>query len=140
MSEMRYMDREGRQRLFYRFARLARFDIQKMASLCQISIRQLERYISVDYGRTLHEWLTEQRMIAAVQLLVEAQSVKQVSLTLGFSRPTNFSREFRRVHGLSPRLFLRRRHQTNHTIRTECECPYLASRLRCPFQENRLIG
>lgn len=107
------MDRHARQRLLCSVLRSAQFDAHEMAGLCEISFRQLQRYIAADFGCQLHEWLTAQRMISAVQLLPETGSVKQVGLALGFSQTTNFTREFRRVHGLTPSEFLRRWNRRN---------------------------
>lgn len=55
-------------------------------------------------GRTVGDWITERRMAHARRLLVETGlSVEEVGRAVGMPDPSYFARQFRRVHGLSPR-------------------------------------
>ena len=56
----------------------------KMARLCQISLRHLERTFKVESGCTPREWLKMQRLNNALLMLRKAQSVKQVAYALAY--------------------------------------------------------
>lgn len=88
------------------FAQRAGYDLQTAAQLVGISVRQLERLCQRELACTPTEWLDRERMAAAVRLLTEGQAVKAVALQLGYSRPANFSRDFKRHFGRSPRVFV----------------------------------
>ncbi|OFB41215.1 AraC family transcriptional regulator [Mycolicibacterium sp. (ex Dasyatis americana)] len=59
-------------------------------------------------GRTVGEWINERRMSLARQLLGETDlPVAEVAARVGLFDPGYFSRQFRRMHGLSPREWRR---------------------------------
>ena len=67
----------------------------KMARLCRISLRQLERMFKVESGCTPRQWLRTQRLNNALLLLRKAQSVKQVGYSLAYAQIPQFCREFK---------------------------------------------
>ncbi len=83
----------------------------KMARLCQISLRHLERTFKVESGCTPREWLKMQRLNNALLMLRKAQSVKQVAYELAYPQIPQFCREFKTRFGITPKEF--RRSQTN---------------------------
>ncbi len=83
-------------------AQRADYNLQTVAQLVGVSVRQLERLCQRELGCTPTEWLDRERMAAAVRLLTEGQAVKVVALQLGYSRPANFSRDFKRHFGRPP--------------------------------------
>ncbi len=55
-------------------------------------------------GRTVQEWIIERRMAEARSLLSETElPVSEIAHRVGMSDPGYFSRQFRRIHGTSPR-------------------------------------
>ncbi len=72
----------------------------------KISPRQLRRYTHELYGCSPQNWLDQQRMRLAADLLKEHRCVKTVAFHLGFKRPSHFSREFKLLHGLSPTAYI----------------------------------
>lgn len=94
-----------RRRGWLRLARQAGFRPGRLAELYGVTVRQLERYFQEDFGRSPHEWLQEQRMVAARQLLMECNSVSSVAKQLGFKQISHFSREFKRYYELTPSVF-----------------------------------
>jgi AraC family transcriptional regulator len=83
----------------------ARYDAKKLARLCHLSVRQLERDFHRGLERSPQDWLNEQRIKAAQQLLLSGQSVKVVALELGFKQPSHFCRQFKSLHNLTPSQF-----------------------------------
>jgi AraC-like DNA-binding protein len=60
-------------------------------------------------GRTVQEWIIERRMGEARTLLAETDlSIAEIARRVGMSDPGYFSRQFRRIHGASPREWRRR--------------------------------
>jgi AraC-like DNA-binding protein len=55
-------------------------------------------------GRTVQEWIIERRMAEARNLLSDTElPVAEIARRVGMSDPGYFSRQFRRIHGASPR-------------------------------------
>ena len=77
----------------------------KMARLCQISLRHLERTLKVESGCTPREWLKMQRLNNALLMLRKAQSVKQVAYALAYPQIPQFCREFKIRFGITPKEF-----------------------------------
>lgn len=106
VSSLADMEQYDRQRLFRRMVRSCEFNAQQLARHCGIGLRQLERHFKEAFGRPPKDWLNEQRMIAATILLKETRNVGLVARHLGYSRQSNFSREFKRRHGVTPSQYL----------------------------------
>lgn len=78
----------------------------QLADIACISLRQLERKFQRQLGRGVHEHYLRLRLMYARQLLKQsALSVLQVGIAAGFGSPSQFSRTFKRVMGVSPKLF-----------------------------------
>jgi transcriptional regulator GlxA family with amidase domain len=78
-----------------------------MASLCGVSLRQLERHFLVTFGKSPQKWLKEIRLAKAAAILSQSRFlVKEAAALVGWDR-AYFSREFKRVHGISPTKFRR---------------------------------
>lgn len=70
-------------------------------------------------GRTVGDWITERRMAQARRLLVETVlSVEEVGRAVGLPDPSYFARQFRRVHGLSPRAWRQGERDVRSVIRS----------------------
>ncbi len=81
------------------------FGVAALAKACEISERELRRYIQDRFGVSAHNWIAVKRMEMARALLMDGKSVKQISSDLDFKQDSHFSREFRRFHGASPTHF-----------------------------------
>jgi AraC-like DNA-binding protein len=73
-----------------------------LAKLCQVSTETLRCHFQKTTGKSSRQWIAEERQKQALALLPEASSIKEASLSLGYKQQTNFTREFRRTHGLPP--------------------------------------
>lgn len=83
----------------------------QMSSLCDrigVSERHLRRVFEEGIGISPKEWLRQERMVAARQLLRHGSPIKEVSADLGFSTSKVFSRDFMSFHGVSPTEFQRK--------------------------------
>lgn len=86
-------------------AREARYNPAKMAALCSISERQLQRLFQQHLKCTPSRWLRQLQCRLAKQLISQGYSNKAVASELRFSSQSHFCREFKKVFGTSPQTF-----------------------------------
>jgi len=86
-------------------ARKAGYRSRKLARLCQVSPRQLERYFRARYKRSPQEWLDEVRLHEAPDMLRKRKQVKEVAFELGFVHPSHFIRKFKQIYRCTPLKF-----------------------------------
>lgn len=82
--------------------------LAELATLCNLSVRQLTRGFRTSRGCTLGEYVERRQMEAAKRLLMAGQSVKEIAFALGFASPSSFTFAFRRAVGTSPSSFRQR--------------------------------
>ncbi len=57
-------------------------------------------------GKTVKNWITERRMAQARQMLKDtAHSIKQIAEESGYADPGYFTRQFRKLHGMTPKAW-----------------------------------
>jgi len=83
-------------------AREADFNPAKMASLCSISERQLQRLFRRHLHCTPSHWLRELQCRLAKDLISQGYSNKATASALKFANESHFCREFKKVFGASP--------------------------------------
>ncbi|HVV71910.1 MAG TPA: helix-turn-helix transcriptional regulator [Verrucomicrobiae bacterium] len=86
-------------------AREADFSPVKMATLCSISERQLQRLFRQHLHCTPSRWLRDLQCRLAKQLIAQGYSNKAAAAELKFSSESHFCREFKKVFGTSPQTF-----------------------------------
>jgi len=74
----------------------------KLAKMCGVSLRTLQRHFQAKIGTSPKIWLSEQRQCEARRLIVEGISVKETAWILGYRHAYNFSRGFKKQWGRSP--------------------------------------
>jgi len=79
--------------------------VTKLARVCGVSVRTLERHFLDMHGRTPEAWLAELRWRQALELVREGSPVKETASRLGYHQASAFSREFKRRFGQSPVKF-----------------------------------
>jgi AraC family transcriptional regulator len=79
-----------------------------MAELAGLSVRHLARGFRASMGRSIGDYIAEQRIRLACRMLADGASVKEAAYAAGFSAPTNFATAFRRDTGYSPRQYRER--------------------------------
>ena len=88
-----------------RLANLSDYQPVKMARICRISLRHLERECKSEFGCTPREWLKMQRLNNALIMLCGAPSVKYVAYALAYHEIPQFCREFKIRFGITPSDF-----------------------------------
>ena len=86
-------------------ARAADFNPSKMALLCSISERQLQRLFKQHLNCTPSRWLRDLQCLLAKGLIAEGYSNKAAATELKFASESHLCREFKKVFGVSPQSF-----------------------------------
>lgn len=77
--------------------------IEELARLCHISTSHFRRIFKQVLGWAPLDYLQVMRIDRACVLLYNCdQSVTEIGLQVGYPSPSSFSRQFRRLHGISP--------------------------------------
>lgn len=82
--------------------------LTELATLCNLSVRQLTRGFRASRQRSIGDHVTQSRLDHAKRMLAGDQSIKAISYTLGFASPSSFCAAFRRATGETPREFRQR--------------------------------
>lgn len=89
-----------------------------IAQLLQVTPGYLSTLFHKETGRTLTEYITGQRMKAALHLVRDTTlQVQTIAQLCGFPDPNYFTKQFKRFYGATPGLF--RKERLWHTIPTE---------------------
>jgi AraC-like DNA-binding protein len=83
----------------------AEFKPARMASLCSMSERHLQRIFKRHLHRTPSQWLRELQCRLAKQLISQGYSSKAAAAELNFATDAHFCREFKKVFGMPPQTF-----------------------------------
>jgi AraC-like DNA-binding protein len=86
-------------------AREADFRPAKMAALCCISSRQLERFFEQQFSDTPGQWLRKLQCRLAKELISQGYSNKATAAELKFASESHFCREFKKQYGATPQAF-----------------------------------
>lgn len=86
-------------------AKEAEFNPSKMASLCSISERQLQRIFKRHLRCTPSRWLRDLQCRLAKELIAQGYSSKAAAAELKFASESHFCREFKKVFGHPPQSF-----------------------------------
>ncbi len=87
-------------------ARLSGYNVCEWSKRLGVSCRQLERHVKKVFNQTPRNWLRDEQLRNAPQLLEQKHSVKEVAGCLGFKQLSHFSRVFKSQFGVSPRTYL----------------------------------
>lgn len=75
----------------------------EIGNLLGLGEARVQRLFSKEMGKTLRRHLLEVRMAKAARLLRNVvPPIKMIAHDCGYSVVSNFSRDFKRVHGMSP--------------------------------------
>jgi AraC-like DNA-binding protein len=86
-------------------AKQADYSASKLADLCYMSLRQLERYMAGRFGKTPQRWFLELRCELARKLIEQGYSTKAASAELNFSSPAHFCHVFKKIYSVPPQTF-----------------------------------
>lgn len=80
----------------------AHFLPSRMAAICPVSLRQMERFFVEHFGKTPTAWILELRCSRAKALIAQGYSTKAAAAELKFADESHFCHVFKRFYGVSP--------------------------------------
>jgi AraC-like DNA-binding protein len=95
-------------------AKQANWSASKLAKVCGVSVRTLERFFLTKMGKCPKAWLSEQRQHRAIELLQGGSSVKETAAFLDYKHPSHLTNAFKKQSGYCP---------TNKMITTRLQSP-----------------
>lgn len=88
--------------------------LEQLAASLQLSSRTLHRRLDAE-GKRFRDLLNLARMTKAERMLLRGLSVTDIAHSLGYGDSANFTRAFRRHHGLPPSRFVDKKRATDGT-------------------------
>ena len=85
-----------------KLARQANWSVAKLAKLCRVSSRTLERHFMNSMKMSPKAWMADERQKEAMELLRDGSSIKETAWSLGYKHAQHFSREFKHYWGFCP--------------------------------------
>jgi AraC-like DNA-binding protein len=76
--------------------------LENLATTANMSASKLKVLFKKVYGNSLFKYYQEKQMILALELLKESNSIKEVSQTLGYDNPSNFTFAFKKYYQFLP--------------------------------------
>lgn len=87
---------------------------EELSRQVHLSLTKLTRGFSSFYGMPIHQYVIEQRLIQAAQLLLDGDwNVGEVAAIVGYGKPSNFAAAFKKKYGVAPKHY--RETRFNHT-------------------------
>ena len=80
----------------------AHYRAKDLAERCGVSPRQLQRFFQEHYHQSPQRRLNEWRRQKAIELIQAGFYVKELASRFGYLRASDFSRAFKRFHGVTP--------------------------------------
>lgn len=79
---------------------------EELSRLVHLSVTKLTRCFSSFYGMPIHQYIIEQRLVQAAQLLLESDwNVGEVAAIVGYGKPSNFAAAFKKKYGVAPKNY-----------------------------------
>jgi AraC-like DNA-binding protein len=86
-------------------AKEADYQPAKLAGICPVSLRHLERFFKAQFRTTPSRWLREFQCNLAKDLKSKGWSNKAIVAELKFGSGPHLCREFKKLFGMSPQTF-----------------------------------
>mgnify|MGYP002983883933 FL=1 len=87
---------------------------EELSRMVHLSMTKLTRGFSTFYGMPIHQYVIEQRLTQAAQLLLDGDwNVGEVAAIVGYGKPSNFAAAFKKKYGVAPKHY--RETRFNHT-------------------------
>ncbi len=81
------------------------YSLESLASQAAMSPSSLRSKFKLMFGKSVFEYLRDQRLATAKEYLLQGYTVQQVANFCGYSHATNFATAFRKRYGIAPRNF-----------------------------------
>jgi AraC-like DNA-binding protein len=90
-------------------ATTAGYRASRLADLCGVKPRSLQRFFRTHLETSPQRWLDEARDFEAAKLILNGERTKEIAYRLGYKHPSTLCHRFKRARGLSLKEWKRRR-------------------------------
>jgi AraC-like DNA-binding protein len=97
-------------------AERAHHKVNELATSLGVSVRELERYAKDYFQVPIGVYLRALQINKAIDKLLQGQRAKEVAFDLHFGSPSQFSREFKRYTGYTPKEIVVRKKLRNGRV------------------------
>lgn len=85
--------------------------LHELSRLIQMNDFKMKRLFKQYYGKTIYQYIREERMEKACMLLQKGDcNVSQTAWAVGYTNISHFSEAFKKYHGISPHILIPRKH------------------------------
>lgn len=79
---------------------------EELSRMVHLSMSKLTRGFSSFYGMPIHQYIIEQRLAQAAQLLLEGDwNVSEIAAIVGYGKSSNFAAAFKKKYGVAPKNY-----------------------------------
>lgn len=79
---------------------------EELSNLVHLSVTKLMRGFSTFYGMPIHQYVIDQRLVQAAQLLLEENwNISEIASIVGYGKSSNFSGAFKKKYGVAPKSY-----------------------------------
>ena len=79
---------------------------EELSRMVHLSMSKLTRGFSSFYGMPIHQYIIEQRLAQAAQLLLEGDwNVSEIAAIVGYGKASNFAAAFKKKYGVAPKNY-----------------------------------
>ena len=79
---------------------------EELSRMVHLSMSKLTRGFPSFYGIPIHQYIIEQRLAQAAQLLLEGDwNVSEIAAIVGYGKPSNFAAAFKKKYGVAPKNY-----------------------------------
>lgn len=79
---------------------------KELSQLVHLSVPKLSRGFSALYGISIHQYIIDQRLVQAAQLLLDGdKNVSEIAAIVGYGKPSNFAAAFKKRYGVVPKNY-----------------------------------
>ena len=94
---------------------------EELSQQVHLSLTKLTRGFSSFYGMPIHQYVIEQRLTQAAQLLLDGDwNVGEVAAIVGYGKPSNFAAAFKKKYGVAPKHYRETRFQPHKAVTFNC--------------------
>jgi AraC-like DNA-binding protein len=83
-------------------ARRAGYSSNRLAKICGVSQRVLQRHFQHVFRIRVKQWLWDLKLTDAKQLLSPTKSIQHIAAQLGYKQPAHFINDFKKKYGVTP--------------------------------------
>ena len=79
----------------------AEYRASRLATLCEVTKKSLQRYFRAQRGVLPQQWLDDARDFEAERLMAAGKRTKEIAYLLGYKSPSDLCHHFKRARGIS---------------------------------------